>query len=90
MTKADFLGSLLGDEKPERVLRGLPLVQVQLPELFLLDAGEGVVDDGQHEIHEKVEVHPQVRDEEDRGPPVVVVGLHHHVGVALKRKAEKQ
>ena len=60
MLEADASGILPGDEQLEGVLRGLPLVQEEPPELLFLDAGEGVVDDRQHEVHQEVEVDGEV------------------------------
>ena len=60
MLEADAGGVLSGDEQLEGVLRGLPLVQEEPPELLFLDAGEGVVDDRQHEVHQEVEVDGEV------------------------------
>lgn len=68
------------------MLGRLPLVQEQLPELVLLDPGERVVHDRQHEVHEEVEVDAKVGDEKDRGPATVIVRLHHYVRVAVGRK----
>ena len=67
MLEADAGGVLPGDEQLEGVLRGLPLVQEEPPELLFLDAGEGVVDDRQHEVHQEVEVDGEVPG---RGPIV--------------------
>lgn len=39
---------LLADQQPEGQLACLPLVEQQLPELVLLDAGEGLVHHGEH------------------------------------------
>lgn len=82
--EGDLLGLVLGGEQPERVLRRPALVQKQPAELFLLDAGEGVVDDGQHEVHEEVQVDGEVRDEEERRPTTVIVAPHHYVGIAVR------
>ena len=60
MLEADAGGIFPGDEQLEGVLRGLPLVQEEPPELLFLDAGEGVVDDRQHEVHQEVEVDGEV------------------------------
>ena len=82
MGKADLLGPVSSHEEIERVLTGPSLMEEEPPELFLLDPGERVVDDGQHEVHEKVEIHGEVGDEEEGGPAAVRVGLHHHVWIA--------
>ena len=81
MREADFLRPLPRSEEIEGLFGRLPLVQEQLAELVLFNLGESVVDDGQHQVHEEVEVDPQVGDEEERGRAAVVVGLHHHVGI---------
>ena len=63
--KADLVAPLVGDQQAKGVLSSLPLVKEQPLELFPLLAGEDVVDDRQHQIHQKIEVVGQVRDEED-------------------------
>ena len=60
MLKTDAVRVLPGDEQLEGVLRGLPLVQEEPPELLFLDAGEGVVDDRKHQVHQEVEVDGEV------------------------------
>ena len=77
MLEADASGILPGDEQLEGVLRGLPLVQEEPPELLFLDAGEGVVDDRQHEVHQEVEVDGEV--------PVNKLALMYYTGLC-KRK----
>lgn len=58
---------------------GAALVQKQPSKLVLLDLGEGVIDDGEHQVHEKVQVDGKVDDEEESRPTIVVVAGHHHV-----------
>ena len=57
-------------------------MQVESLELFPLLACKNIVDDGQHQVHQKVEVDAEVRDEEDGRDPIVVVRGHHHVRIA--------
>lgn len=56
------------DEKPEGLLAGLPAMQKQFSELVLLQRGETLVDNCQHQVHEKVEVHKQKYDKKKRSP----------------------
>ena len=60
MLETDAVGVLPGDEQLEGVLRRLALVQEKPPELFFLDAGEGVIDNRQHKVHQKVEVDGEI------------------------------
>ena len=76
MLEADAGGILPGDEQLEGVLRGLPLVQEKPPELLFLDAGEGVVDDRQHEVHQEVEVDGEV--------PVDKLALMYYTGLCKR------
>ena len=62
---ADAVGVLLGHQKLEGVLAGLPLVEEELLELLDLLRREGVVDNSKEEVHDEVEVDHEVGKEEE-------------------------